>query len=316
MNTTGSRTRPGTPPWPDFPEPPVQSHQVLEWHNKIQLMWRDFRLQLDRTFKKSNESPFVRGMILAWRRPLAEIPEGWNLCDGTNGTVDLRGSFIRCVAADEEPGGTGGSELHTPEGTNSAPDFIGGEARTSEETAGIAAGTFAGTPGTTSSDSAGTPAGTNSAPTFTGSSANTSSDSAGTPAGTNADESSHTHTFTASGTAATPDLVSPDILGTGVSPTGTTDSGSAHTHTFTGSALAGHQHTVTATGTVSAPTFTGAALAAHDHDFTPAGTFTGAELPPHSHSITAAGTVSAPVFTGTPANYDPPYYKLAFIEKL
>jgi microcystin-dependent protein len=44
------------------------------------------------TFKKSiNIIP--RGTILAWNSPTA--PAGWALCDGQNGTPDLRGRFIR-----------------------------------------------------------------------------------------------------------------------------------------------------------------------------------------------------------------------------
>ena len=39
----------------------------------------------------SNET-FIQGMIIIWDS--ASAPAGWGLCDGTNGTPDLRGRFI------------------------------------------------------------------------------------------------------------------------------------------------------------------------------------------------------------------------------
>jgi len=54
-----------------------------------------------------------RGSILMWSGTLATIPTGWALCDGTNGTPDLRDRFIYGVSAAEEPGATGGATTHT-----------------------------------------------------------------------------------------------------------------------------------------------------------------------------------------------------------
>jgi hypothetical protein len=53
------------------------------------------------------------GMVMGWAKPISQIPSGWALCDGTNGTYDMRGSFIRAAGPDEETGGTGGSATHT-----------------------------------------------------------------------------------------------------------------------------------------------------------------------------------------------------------
>ena len=36
-------------------------------------------------------------MIIAWFGTLNEIPENWAICDGTNGTPDLRNKFIICI---------------------------------------------------------------------------------------------------------------------------------------------------------------------------------------------------------------------------
>ena len=82
---------------------------------------------------------------------------------------------------------------------------------------GLTSAAVAAAGGLTTSVSGGTPAGTVSAPTFTG------------------------DPVAAASTDGTPDLVAPDLTGTGVSPV------------------------TTATGTNSAPTFTGSALAGHDH---------------------------------------------------
>lgn len=48
------------------------------------------------------------GAIVVWSGLLADIPSGWVLCDGTNGTPDLRDQFIRGAAPGQEPG-PGGS---------------------------------------------------------------------------------------------------------------------------------------------------------------------------------------------------------------
>jgi hypothetical protein len=40
------------------------------------------------------QSVLPRGMIMMWNSTAATIPTGWQLCNGTNGTPDLRGQFI------------------------------------------------------------------------------------------------------------------------------------------------------------------------------------------------------------------------------
>ena len=47
-----------------------------------------------------------------WGGLLANIPSGWALCDGANGTPDLRARFIRGAVAGSDPGATGGSATH------------------------------------------------------------------------------------------------------------------------------------------------------------------------------------------------------------
>ena len=50
------------------------------------------------------------GTIVIWSGASTEIPEEWALCDGTNGTPDLRGRFILGESNNHPVGESGGSE--------------------------------------------------------------------------------------------------------------------------------------------------------------------------------------------------------------
>lgn len=53
------------------------------------------------------------GIICMWSGLLANVPTGWVLCDGANGTPDLRDRFIKGWTADVDPGTTGGAATHS-----------------------------------------------------------------------------------------------------------------------------------------------------------------------------------------------------------
>jgi len=53
------------------------------------------------------------GVIAMWSGTLATIPSGWHLCDGADGTPDLRNRFVYGTAASENPGATGGATTHS-----------------------------------------------------------------------------------------------------------------------------------------------------------------------------------------------------------
>ena len=53
------------------------------------------------------------GSILEWSGILANIPEDFHLCDGTNGTPNLIATFVRGAPASTEAGGTGGTDSVT-----------------------------------------------------------------------------------------------------------------------------------------------------------------------------------------------------------
>ena len=63
------------------------------------------------------------GVIVMWSGSIANIPSGWALCDGTNGTPDLRDRFIVGAGSSYAVGAKGGSATishnHSYSGTTS-----------------------------------------------------------------------------------------------------------------------------------------------------------------------------------------------------
>jgi len=53
------------------------------------------------------------GCITMWAGVVTGVPPGWALCDGTNGTPNLRDKFIPCNGALFAVGSEGGSVSHT-----------------------------------------------------------------------------------------------------------------------------------------------------------------------------------------------------------
>lgn len=52
------------------------------------------------------------GAIIMWSGTILDIPEKWHLCDGTNGTPDLRNRFIVGAGDEYNVGATGGEKEH------------------------------------------------------------------------------------------------------------------------------------------------------------------------------------------------------------
>lgn len=67
----------------------------------------DVSLNEDGTLKEFS------GVICMWSGTLATIPAGWNLCDGGDGTPDLRDKFILGCPDGVDPGDTGGTSSHS-----------------------------------------------------------------------------------------------------------------------------------------------------------------------------------------------------------
>jgi len=53
------------------------------------------------------------GSIIMWKNSQGSIPEGWAVCNGANGTPDLRGMFIMGASNDGEVGSGGASAVHS-----------------------------------------------------------------------------------------------------------------------------------------------------------------------------------------------------------
>ena len=67
------------------------------------------------------------GLIAIWSGSVGSIPSGWVLCDGTNGTPDLRNSFLVGAGNSYAVGATGGSAdavvpTHTHTATSTVTD--------------------------------------------------------------------------------------------------------------------------------------------------------------------------------------------------
>ena len=58
-------------------------------------------------------SQIAKGIITSFCGAIADIPAGWALCDGSNGTRDLRDAFIVGAGTSYAVAATGGESSHT-----------------------------------------------------------------------------------------------------------------------------------------------------------------------------------------------------------
>ena len=78
---------------------------------RLKVLVKDLREEIDKL--KSFQSGFT-GMITMWSGNKSEIPEGWALCDGNNGTPNLTNRFILgSNSSVSNVKNTGGSTTHT-----------------------------------------------------------------------------------------------------------------------------------------------------------------------------------------------------------
>jgi hypothetical protein len=66
---------------------------------------------------------FIRGMVMQWYGPSNAVPSGWSVCDGSNGTPDLRNKFVVGAGATYGLGTTGGAT--TSSSNNQTVTFSG-----------------------------------------------------------------------------------------------------------------------------------------------------------------------------------------------
>lgn len=271
------------------------------------------------------------GVIVMWSGTVATIPSGWALCNGSNGTPDLRDRFI--VGARQDNGGVAMTNV-----TGSLTQ-TGGAA-----THNHGVGTY-----DSAAITAGTPAGTVSQPTFSGSALAAHGHGTGTYAtsahsGTAvADHASHTHTYTSViNHTHTISVTDPGHVHTARRyPTATGGSSGFTADTSMSGTLTDLTLTVkTATTGITASSVNPAGGVATGTSDGPSATLTHSVTQPSAHTLsgssssdsagTPSGTVSQPTFTGsalgthdhtlsgsseTVSNLSP-YYALAFIMKL
>lgn len=62
-----------------------------------------------RIYGPSQDGGIPVGLVCMWSGSTTDIPSGWALCNGSNGTPDLRGRFIVGAGSSYSVGATGGS---------------------------------------------------------------------------------------------------------------------------------------------------------------------------------------------------------------
>lgn len=65
------------------------------------------------TVQATPDSGLNVGSIVLWYGSSASVPTGWQICNGTNGTPDLRGVYVRGTTTNSGLGLTGGAATHT-----------------------------------------------------------------------------------------------------------------------------------------------------------------------------------------------------------
>jgi len=76
----------------------------------------------------------VPGTVTIWSGNVTDLPPGWGLCDGNNGTVDLSDRFVKSVPSDStDPGTAGGqdnlvlSEVNLPPHSHTGSTSLDGD---------------------------------------------------------------------------------------------------------------------------------------------------------------------------------------------
>lgn len=70
------------------------------------------------------EDSTFSGMIMMFNGSVADIPEGWVICDGTNGTPDLTDRFIKAATSDNDVGESNNTDLDQNETTGEYTNYL------------------------------------------------------------------------------------------------------------------------------------------------------------------------------------------------
>ena len=74
--------------------------------------FQDSAIHLSQTDRDKLDGKIPPGMIVLWSGSISNIPDGWALCDGQNGTPDLRDRFILGAGNNYLPNDIGGEATH------------------------------------------------------------------------------------------------------------------------------------------------------------------------------------------------------------
>src|SRR5262245_14075787 len=92
------------------------THPHSEQHSKLNdaVLALETKVGIDSSLDTNSLDYKIRnllpsGVIVMWSGTIATIPSGWFLCDGTNGTPDLRDKFV--VGATSDAGGVAKSNI-------------------------------------------------------------------------------------------------------------------------------------------------------------------------------------------------------------
>lgn len=168
-------------------------------------------LDLQAAPKQYVDARMPTGGIIMWSGSIASIPSGWNLCDGTNGTPDLRDRFVVGAGSTYAVAATGGSASST--------------------TSSNGAHTHTGSTGSTALTTEQLPSHTHT--------------------GTTDDGGAHSHTFSAAQVSGQLNTQAGGGSSAVIQTTGNTSQAPDHTHTFTSDATGGgegHTHSISSDG--------------------------------------------------------------------
>lgn len=86
----------------------TEHFSLNQWAASDRLMRADFNAD-NQKLDAALAAIVPQGAILLWSGAANAIPSGWALCDGTNGTPDLRGRFLVGAGGSYAVGATGGA---------------------------------------------------------------------------------------------------------------------------------------------------------------------------------------------------------------
>ena len=81
---------------------------LCQWEADDKVLRSDFNAD-NQKIDAALKAAVPAGLIAAWSGAASAVPAGWALCDGSNGTPDLRGRFLVGAGGDYAPGDAGGA---------------------------------------------------------------------------------------------------------------------------------------------------------------------------------------------------------------